>query len=236
MRHRDVEAQGGTGATATAAAAAAAPPQPPAPRKRARADATSAAAAAAPHSPAFSATPAGALAALAHRVTQLDPGEGELSEAACRAAESSLGCAVIHACPGALPQTGTISVRAAGPWRLLRFDESEQGICYTSAATGEADAAVLGLDYIRAMAAAGVAFCEAGGAARSLAAPGATALCVGLGTGALPCFLSAQFPTCRVRVFELDAAVTACVRGVLRQRLTLAGEEAGVACPSMWVP
>jgi hypothetical protein len=90
---------------------------------------------------------------------------------------------------------------------------------------------VLGLEYIRAMAAAGVGFCEAArGGARLLTAARrarAVVLCVGLGTGALPAFFAAALPATRVRVVEVDPVVTSVVRAVLRVPLVVEGAGKG---------
>ena len=91
---------------------------------------------------------------------------------------------------------GKVYVRAHGPWRALWLDKVEQGLAYDFNA-GKAyaedpafvdfkhDPSVLGFEYVRAMATAAVAAIGANALnART------RALCVGLGAGALPAFLS----------------------------------------------
>lgn len=143
-----------------------------------------------------------------------------LHSEASAAARDEPGCyTVLSRGKGMLPQTGDISVRAAGRWRSLLFDGTEQGLLFAGE-SGAADVSVLGLEYIRAMAAAGAAF--VGAALRVGARPKAGSdarprvICVGLGSGALPAFLAHEFPSAHVEVLEVDAAVTAVVRSVLR--------------------
>ena len=94
---------------------------------------------------------------------------------------------------------GVITVTSSGPrWRCMMFDDVEQGIAFMDE-DGRSTPSVLGFEYLRVMAAAGMAF-------QSLSLSNRM-LCIGLGTGALPGFLAHHFPHLAVDVVELDPAV-----------------------------
>ena len=111
-----------------------------------------------------------------------------------------------------LDGNGIVRVNKHGPWRCLMFDEVEQGIAYMSKA-GVSTPEVLGYQYLRTMAAAGLGF---------LGLPGASAgppckqaqrmLFVGLGTGALPGFFAHHLPNVEVECVEIDPVVVNAAR------------------------
>jgi hypothetical protein len=123
---------------------------------------------------------------------------------------------------------GLVKVTRHGAWLALRFDESEQGLSFTSDAThpeeyaaGAALPHVLGFEYLRVMAAAAAGFAALNGVDLSRFAPrGAPEpriVCVGLGAGALPAFLAHHFSPngARVAVAEIDPVIIHVTRSVL---------------------
>ena len=114
---------------------------------------------------------------------------------------------------------GLITVTQHGPWRVMLFDDIEQGIAYFNEDDGLPRADVIGFEYLRVMAAAAMA---ARHIAPSMKSDNA-ALCVGLGTGALPGFIAHHFgDDLRVEVVELDPIVVRAADDALQCRFSLA--------------
>ena len=124
---------------------------------------------------------------------------------------------VLFSRPSALGN-GLVTVSEHGPWRCMMFDDVEQGIAYFDD-DGTPRPDVLGFQYLRVMAAVGMA-------CRQLALGDESAhgessdegvLCVGLGTGALPAYLAHHFGArgLRVQVVEIDQLVVDAAREAL---------------------
>lgn len=141
---------------------------------------------------------------------------------------------LVHTAPSQVSQTGTLTVRGSGQWRVLLFDATEQGVTYIDKATGRADPRVLGLEYIRTMAAAGAGFSSS---LLPLPSPLPSqqqqqyrhrALAIGLGTGALLAHFTHHFPASTLECLEIDRAVTDVVRKALGvQVVDIVGEKPG---------
>eukprot|EP00241_Pyramimonas_parkeae_P002465 CAMPEP_0114242074 /NCGR_PEP_ID=MMETSP0058-20121206/9972_1 /TAXON_ID=36894 /ORGANISM="Pyramimonas parkeae, CCMP726" /LENGTH=453 /DNA_ID=CAMNT_0001354643 /DNA_START=132 /DNA_END=1493 /DNA_ORIENTATION=+ len=105
---------------------------------------------------------------------------------------------------------GDVVVREWPPWRVLMFNDVEQGLTYmdmksVSGEWGRCLPEVLGFDYLRAMASAAVGMCSLQGC--DLSDKGASALFVGLGSGSLPGFMRRHFPDLKMEVVEIDPLV-----------------------------
>ena len=150
--------------------------------------------------------------------------ENGMTEADFAAREAAGESKVVHTCHGSLRQTGIVTVHAVDSWRALRFNGCEQGIIRLARDDTTADASVLCLDYVRALAVSAAAFCERSDV--SLRRSGASAIVVGLGAGALPAFLSRAYPSADFTVIEIDEAVVDVVKKQLRLNLVRRGERA----------
>ena len=112
---------------------------------------------------------------------------------------------------------GIISVTSHGPWRCLMFNTgndpewshgNEQGIaCFERRGLRSVPMPqVLGFQYLRVMAAAAVGFGQLQPVAQQ------RALCIGLGSGALPGFIAHHFEQIDVSVVEIDPVVVRAAR------------------------
>ena len=138
-----------------------------------------------------------------------------------RTSESNFAWHAIHS-PGRVLfaersslNNGLVKITAHGPWRCMMFDDVEQGIAYFDDDESPRND-VLGFQYLRVAAAAAMSF-------RQIARDGPLAsaddgvLCVGLGTGALPAYLSHHFGgDVRVDVVEIDPLVVRAASSVLQ--------------------
>lgn len=118
----------------------------------------------------------------------------------------------LRAGPAAL--CGGISAVVHGPWRVLYLGRVEQGMTYAPVGEGGAparcDPSVIGFEYVRTAAAAAFAFGRLWELPPARAEPHLGAervLCIGLGAGSLPLWLSHHCPHLSVACVELHGLV-----------------------------